>query len=340
MRANDLATKAPARSLVAPFRRAGAGHSRWYWRLGLQIGQAIVVAFTVVSVAYFLVRLVPGDPARTILGPRGSPEAVAALREAMHLDGSILSGYRSYLEQLLQGDLGDSIIQEGRSVSGIIGAGLPVTLAVIAGAVLVSLAVGIPLGLIAALSRRKLVDQAARIWFVTLLAMPPFFLGLLLILFVALRLDLLPAGGWGDGWPDNLRYVILPSIALAGYLMPLIARTVRQVALDTVREEFIEAAVARGLRRRTIVLRHVLPNSLLPVITLLGLNLGALIAGAVVVESVFGLPGVGSSLVQAVSARDYPLIQGIAVVSALFVVFGNMLADMLYVIVDPRTRRG
>jgi peptide/nickel transport system permease protein len=340
MRPNDLATTSPARSLVAPFRRAIAGYPQWYLRLVLQFGQAIVVAFAVVSVAFFLVRLVPGDPARAILGPRGSPEAIAALRHAMHLDGPILSGYGSYVWQLLHGDLGSSIIQEGRSVSGIIGAGLPVTLALIAGTVLISVVVAVPLGLLAAVSRRKPVDQATRAVLVTLLAMPPFFLGLLLILLVALRLALLPAGGWGDGWPDNLRYVILPSVALSGYLMPLIARTVRQVALDTVREEFIEAAVARGLPRRTIVLRHVLPNSLLPVLTLLGLNLGSLIAGAVVVESVFGLPGVGSSLVQAVSARDYPLIQGIAVVSALFVVFGNVLADMLYVVVDPRTRRG
>ena len=171
-----------------------------------------------------------------------------------------------------------------------------------------------------------------------LLATPPFFLGLLLIPPFALG-SLLPAGGWGDGWPDNIRYVILPSVALSAFLMPQIARTVRQVALDTARGLHRGGGGPRHARR-AVVLRHVLPNSLLPVITLLGLNMGALIAGAVVVEAVFGLPGIGSSLVQSVSARDYPLIQGIAVVSALFVVFGNAPADTLYVLADPRTRRG
>ncbi len=156
-----------------------------------------------------------------------------------------------------------------------------------------------------------------------LLATPPFFLGLLLILAFALRWPIFPAGGWWGSWPDNFRYLVLPAIAMSAFLMPQIARTVRQVALDTSRQDFIEAAIARGMSPRTIMLHHILPNSLLPVLTLLGLNLGSLIASAAVVESVFGIPGVGSSLVQSVSQRDYPLIQGIAVVSALFVVFAN-----------------
>jgi peptide/nickel transport system permease protein len=172
-----------------------------------------------------------------------------------------------------------------------------------------------------------------------MLACPPFFLGLLLILGPALELGWLPAGGWPDRWPENTRYIVLPSLALAGYLVPQIARSVRQAALDATREQWYEAALARGLSTRTLTLRHVLPNSLLPVVTLVALNIGALIAGAVVVEAAFGLPGIGQELLSAINQRDYPLIQGIVIVTALIVVVSNLLADVAYRVLDPRTAR-
>ena len=308
-------------------------------RLLAQLGQAVIVAFAVVSVVFFLVRLVPGDPASQMLGFHATPQAVAALRAQMNLNHPLLVSYGIYLGQLLHGDLGHSIVQAGTPVTQIVARTLPVTCVLIAMTILLSVIGGVSVGLTAALTRRNSVDNTIRGSLVLLLSAPPFFVGLLLILVFALRWGVLPAGGWGNGWPGNLRYLILPSIALSCYLMPLIARTVRQVAADTTEEQFIESAISRGLTRRSTVLRHVLPNSMLPVITLLGLNIGALIAGAVIIESVFALPGIGSALVQAVNARDYPVIQGIAVISALFVVASNLIADALYVLADPRTRR-
>jgi len=292
-----------------------------------------------VTLAFFLVRLVPGNPASEMLGFHATPQAVAALSAQMNLNHPILVSYRIYMDQLLHGNLGRSIVQAGQPVSHIVANTLPITLSLIGLTILMSVAIGVPMGLGAAMTRRNKIDHTIRGMLVLLLATPPFFIALLLILLFALRLRLLPAGGWGTGWPGNLQYLILPSLALSCYLMPLIARTVRQVATDTAEQQFIEAAISRGLRRRSTILRHILPNSLLPVITLLGLNIGALIAGAVIIESVFALPGIGSELVQAVNARDYPVIQGIAIVSALFVVAGNLLADVLYTFADPRTRK-
>jgi peptide/nickel transport system permease protein len=298
------------------------------------------VAFVVVTLSYLLVRLVPGDPAEAVLGARATPQAVKALRHEMHIDQPLLTGYLSYLGGLAHGDLGNSIVQSNESVTSIVQQTLPITLELIFATMLLSVVVGVPLGLLAALTKRRSVDHVTRIGLVILLATPPFFFGLLLILTFSLHWPIFPAGGWAGSWPANLRYLILPAVAMSAFLMPQIARTVRQVAIDVSRQDFIEAAVARGMSNHTVVYRHVLPNSLLPVITLLGLNVGALIAGAVVVEAVFGLPGIGSQLVQSVSERDYPVIQGIAIVSALFVVFSNAAADALYVLADPRTRRG
>ena len=308
-------------------------------RLAASVGQALSVAFVVVVVAFLLVRLVPGDPARGILGPRGSPEAVAALRAELHSDRPLPEQFVDYVTSLLQGNLGHSIIQQQRPVSNIIADTLPVSLSVVLATILVSALVGVPLGLWAAITRHRSADLVVRGFAAILLSMPPFFLGLVLLLVVALSLGLLPAGGWGRGLPDNLRYVILPAAALASYLTPLVIRTVRQAAIDTAGQPFVEAAIARGIRPHIVTMRHVLPNSLLPVVTLLGLNVGALVGGAVVVEAVFGLPGMGIELANAVAVRDYPVIQGIAVVSALIIVASNLLTDAVYVFVDPRTRR-
>jgi peptide/nickel transport system permease protein len=289
--------------------------------------------------AFLLVRLIPGDPVIGIFGNRGSPEARAALRAELNLDRPLLEQFQVYFGDLLQGDLGRSIVRDDQSVSEIIKDSLPVTLSLVFATMLLSIAVGIPLGCWAALTSRKAVDHAVRGLAIGLLAIPPFFLALLLLLFLPGKLHALPAGGWGEGWPDNLRYLVLPSIALSAIIVPQLIRTVRQSTLDAAGQQFVDAAIVRGVRARAIVVRHILPNSLLPVITLLGLNLGALVGGAVVVEALFATPGIGTELAYAVGVRDYPVIQGIALVTALFVVFGNLLADILNVIVDPRTRR-
>jgi peptide/nickel transport system permease protein len=308
-------------------------------RVAAGLAHAAAVAAFVVLVTFLLARLVPGDPARAILGKNAPESAVVALRHQLGIDQAVGPQFVSYIKHLVQGDLGSSLVNSSESVVGIVGSTLPVTLAVVFGGLLLSAAVGIPAGLVAALSRRGSVDASVRGVCVVLLSTPTAFLGLLLLLVVGLGLGWLPTGGWSSGWPQDLPYVVLPAIALAASVMPFVARTVRQSALETAAETHVEAAIARGIPARRITRRHILPNSLMPVITLLGLNLGGLVTGAVIVEAIFDLPGLGSALVQAMDQRDYPVIQGIALITALIVVAGNTLADAVYVVLDPRTRR-
>jgi peptide/nickel transport system permease protein len=304
-------------------------------RAGLQ---AIAVAFGVVLVTFLLVHLVPGDTASTILGPRASEESLAALRAELNLDRSLPAQFGMYLGDLARGDLGTSISRGNRPVLDVIGPRVGVTLSIIVATLFISALVGVVLGLLAGLSKKRAVDPGIRVAVITMLGTPTFYIGLLLILFVGVRWGLAPAGGWGDGWPDNFRYLWLPSLALSFYLIPIMTRAVRQAARDTEREQFIEAAIVRGLSPRRVVWRHILPNSALPLVTLIGYNAAALIAGAVVVEAVFGIPGLGTELVRATGRRDYPVVQGVALVAGLFVVFVNLLTDAVYRGLDPRLR--
>lgn len=299
----------------------------------LQLGSVVAV---VVTLTFALVHLVPGDPALTILGVRATPESLAALRAQLGTDQPVLTQFVVYLGDLAHGDLGMSITQRGRSVLEIIVPALSVTGSVVMVTVLFSLVVGVAVGLLAGLTPLRMVDTGVRLMIVTLLAMPPFFVGLVLILVVALTAGVAPAGGWGAGWPENFRFVWLPSLALTAYLAPIIARTVRQSTREIAEEQFVESAVVRGLPFHVVVLRHVLPNTLLPVVTIVGFNIASLVGGAVVIEAVFGLPGLGTALVTAVGSRDYPVVQGIALVTAVLVVVVNALTELLYVVVDPR----
>jgi peptide/nickel transport system permease protein len=232
------------------------------------------------------------------------------------------------------------VVNQGQSVSSIVGHAFPITAAVIVGALLIAVVVGIPLGLIAGLTRREGVSRGISTAAVALLSLPPFAVSLLLLLALALWLKLAPAGGWGTGWPGNLRFVWLPSLALSALVLPQVLRTVRQTAAELAAHDFIEAARSRGLSPARIAYRHILPNCLLPVITVIALNAAALIAGAVVVEAVFGLPGLGGALQTAINTRDYSVIQGIALATALAVITINLVADLLYALADPRVRAG
>jgi peptide/nickel transport system permease protein len=291
-----------------------------------------------VLTTFMLIHLVPGDPALSILGVHATPESVASLRKEMNLDKPFLQQLWLFVSKLAHGSLGNSLVQDGRSVTSIVFPAMGVTLFLTAVAVLFSLIIGIPLGLAAALWRRRGVDVAVRSLAAVMLATPPFLIGFVLLLLVALKLSVAPAGGWGSGFSTEVTHVWLPALALAAFLAPIVVRAVRQSALETSEEQFVEAAVSRGLRQRRLIARHILPNSLLPVITLVGVNVGGLISGAVVIEAVFDLPGTGTALVRAVETRDYPVVQGVALVAAVLVVLVTLLTDVLYMVVDPRTR--
>lgn len=301
--------------------------------------QLIAVSGLVVVLTFFLLRVAPGDTVDVITGTHGTDASRAATRAALHLDEPLSRQFLAYAGGLLRGDLGRSLVQQGESVNDIVMRCLPITLSVIFGAILVSCVLAIPLGLYAALTQSTGIDLLVRGLLSVLLACPPFFIGLLLIVVFALGVSWLPAGGWPGAWPENFRFLILPSFALAASLVPQLARAVRQAALDALHEQWYEAALARGLSADVLAWHHVLPNSLLPVVTLVGLNIGTLLAGAVVVEAVFGLPGIGQELIQAINQRDYPLVQGIVLITAAMVVVANLFADVLNRYIDPRIGR-
>lgn len=297
----------------------------------------VVVVLLVVAFTTLLVQLAQGSPGRAILGNRASQEQVDALNHTLGVDRPVLEQIGSSLGGYLRLDFGDSLTNPAQSVLGLAGDALPVTGAIIGLTLLISLVGGVLAGLAGAMSRPS-IDRAVGVGAVMVLSIPPFVLALLLILGVALGIGIAPAGGWAGSWPANLEYAWLPSVALSGLLLPQVARTVQQRARELANEEFVEAGESRGLSRSRLTFRHVLPNALLPVITIIGFNASFLIAGAVVVEAVFGVPGFGQVLATAVAERDYPVIQGLALLTAVVVVLINFLCEVLYVIADPRTR--
>lgn len=301
--------------------------------------QVVTVALLVTVGTSVLVRLVPGDPALTILGDRATPETVLALRDQLGIDQPITQQVLNALGRLAQGDLGASFAYSGQPVTALIAPALSVTGSLAALTIAFSLLTGVPFGLWLALTRRSEADLIGRLGTTALLALPSFMAGLILLYVVSLKLGVAPAGGWAGSWPANLEYLWLPALALSMYLGSMIARTVRQAALDVIGQPFIEAARTRGIPRHRIVLSHVLPNALLPVITLVGFNAGILVSGAVSVEVVFALPGLGAQLLEAMGARDLPIVQGIALFTAVSIVVFNLLADVLNIAVDPRLRK-
>lgn len=311
--------------------------SRWVWLVAKRLIDVCVVMILVVVATSVLIHIAPGDPARAILGTKASPEAMEALRTQLSLDEPVISQIGNSLLSALRGDIGSSLIT-GVPVHELISQALPVTVGIIAATLLFSLVIGVPLGLWAALSRGKRADRLIGTANLIVLSIPPFVLSLLLIAVVAVAFGWLPAGGWTSTWSETPRFVILPSLALAGYLAPQVMRSTRQAAVSILELQFLESAEARGLSRASIVLRHLLPNSALPIITVVGVNAAALVSGAVVIEALFGLPGFGLLIQGAVATRDYTVLQGTALVAAVGVVGVNLLCELLYRVIDPRVR--
>jgi peptide/nickel transport system permease protein len=299
--------------------------------------QAIPVVIGISIVAFFLMRLVPGDPIRTMLGPRASDSVVAMLRARYGLDQPLPVQYVSFLQDAIRFDFGDSITFH-RSVVGLIAARLGATTLLITYAAIISFAVAVPLATYSAVKANKIPDQAIRLVLMITFAMPAFWLGLVLILVFSLNLHLFPASGIGDSLPSMLWSLTLPAITIGLYLAPVIIRSLRGSMIESLHADYVEAARARGLSESRILRRHVLRTSLIATVTIVGVNLGFLISGTVVVESVFAIPGLGSLLVNAVSTRDFPLIQGLALFLGLAVVVVNLGTDIVNILIDPRIR--
>jgi len=299
--------------------------------------QAIPVLIGITLASFILIHLVPGDPARIVLGARATPSAVATLNEQLGLDRSLPTQYLDFITGALTLDFGESITQH-TGVGGLLTERVPVTFFLLLYSVAISILVAVPLAIASALRRNRATDHAIRLFTMFTFAMPSFLLGLLLILIFSLNLELLPTSGYGDGFVGHLRSLTLPAITVGLYLAPILLRTLRVGIIETLGTEYIEAARARGLSERRILLKHVLRNSLVSTVTVLGLNIGFLLSGLVIVENVFALPGLGSELVSSIGSRDYPTIQALTLIFGVAVVAINLLPDMVYAVLDPRVR--
>ena len=285
-----------------------------------------------VSIAVFaMLRLLPGDPAQIMLAESGaSADKVAALRKELGLDDPLPLQYWRFLSGALQGDLGRSI-QSNRPVTQEIAGQLPSTIELTVAAMIVALGIGIPLGLVAATHHNGPLDYGAMAVALGGVSMPSFWLGVLLILFFSLRLGWLPATGQG-----GLERLVLPAFTLGFGAAAIIARLVRSSVLEVLRHEYVTTARAKGLSNRVVLLRHALKNAMIPVVTLVGLQFGALLAGTVVIETVFSRPGIGRMVVSAILVKDFPVVQGAILIIATTYVLANLLVDLLYAWLDPR----
>ena len=305
----------------------------------LQLVPVVLLATTLVFV---MVRLAPGDPAQQQLGARGArdPERVAALRHKLGLDQPIPVQYAIWLQYAVRGDLGTSV-KNNAQVLDLIKPKLLATLELILAALLIAVSIALLLGTISAVRAGTWIDQLARAFVVTGLAIPTYWLGLIFLLLFAVRLKWLPVSGYVPFWEDpaeNLRHLALPALSLAIFEAAFFTRFLRAGLLDVLHQDFVRTAHAKGLGERTVVGRHALKNALIPMVTVLGLELGTLVSGVVVIEQVFGWSGVGWLALTAVKNRDYPLLQGIVLMVAIGVSIANLLADLAYTFIDPRLR--
>jgi len=299
--------------------------------------QAIPVLIGISLAAFILIHLVPGDPAKIILGAKATPKAVATLNEQLGLDRSLPAQYIDFITGSVHLDFGESITQKV-SVGSIIGPRVLVTFWLMLYSVAVSIVVAVPLAVLSALRRNRPADHGIRLFTMLTFAMPSFLLGLLLILIFGLDLGWFPTSGYGEGAGGHFRSLTLPAFTVGLYLAPILLRTLRVGIIETLGTEYIEAARARGLSQRRVVLKHVLRNSLVSTVTVLGLNIGFLLSGLVIIENVFALPGLGSELVSSIVSRDYPTIQALTLVFGVAVIAINLLTDLAYAALDPRVR--
>ncbi len=306
------------------------------------IGSRLVTTIPVllfVSVAVFLmVHLTPGDPVKLMLGEDAGPEAVAALRRELGLDRPLPVQYTQWLGHVLTGDLGRSI-RTNQPVLDAIVSRLPVTLELAFLSMLLALAVGLPTGILAALKRNSPLDTASTTVALMGISLPSFFVGILLILLLAQQFRLLPPSGYVPFREDpvqNIKLMIMPSIALGAALAGILSRMMRSSLLEVLGADYIRTARAKGMNDRKTIMGHALKNALLPVVTVVGLQTGALLGGAILTETIFALPGVGRLVVDSIFARDFPMVQGVVLFLALVRVLSNLLADITYVQLDPR----
>lgn len=299
--------------------------------------QLIPVLIGITLIAFLLLRVLPGDPATLILGRRGSAEDIARLTAQLGLDQPLWRQYLSFLGDLLQGSFGQSIAYR-QPVGPLIAERLWPTLFLVALSTILAVIMTLPLALVSALRRGAATDITIKIVFVALMSMPAFWIGVLLILWLGVIVPVFPVSGYGEGFLDRLHHLFLPAFVIAIGTTALTIRSLRSSLIDVIKADFVDTARAKGLRSRSVLWRHILPNSLISTISVLGVHTSWVIGGTVVIESVFAIPGLGYLLVSSISARDYPLVQGLTITFAVLVVLINLATDIAYAIADPRVK--
>ncbi|WP_040407833.1 ABC transporter permease [Amycolatopsis nigrescens] len=296
-----------------------------------RVGTALLVLLVVATVAFFLVRL-SGDPVKLLLPPDATADQEATLRASLGLDRPLLAQYLDYLAGLPRLDFGTSLFYD-QPVADVLFARLPATLELAAAAIVVALVLAIPAGIMAALRRGRATDTGVMTGVLIGQSTPPFWVGILLILVFAVQLKVLPASGYG-----SFAHLVLPAVTLAVYSVAMIARLLRSSLVDVLGSDYIRTARAKGLGTGSVVLSHGLRNASLPVITVVGLEVGSMLGGAILTEQVFSWPGVGRLTVEAIANRDFPMVQAAVLFFAATFVLVNLVVDLSYTLLDPRVR--
>ena len=297
--------------------------------------RSVVVAFWVMVIAFSLIRLSPGDPVRMALGADVTEEAVEEFRTQLGLDKGVLTQFWDYFSGILRGDLGYSYFS-GRDVTEIVGTHLPVTLMIIGLSIGFAAIISIPLALYVAMSKSNTVNYLFRALTSISLAVPGFFLALMGLLVFGVYFNIAPAAGYEGALPGNLKYLWLPALANCGSLVPVLSRVLHSSIVDTLDEEFVETGVIRGVRKGKFYWSYLLRPSLAPTVVLLSYMVGVMIGGTVIMETIFSLPGIGRELITAVDGRDYPVVQSIAMIFGLIVVFFSFVGDLTGYLLDRR----
>jgi peptide/nickel transport system permease protein len=297
--------------------------------------QMFAVVWGVMTLAFVLAFVVPGDPARMVAGPNASPEAVANIRSELGLDQSIFIQYTHFIERLMHGNLGISFALQNQTVGSAIWRALPFTAALAIGGVLWEIFLGIPFGIISAYRPKSFFDRFSTFSALLGLSTPPFWLGLMLLYFLAFKLSVFPLNGVGH---PLIWYLILPSFTLGVGGAAFYSRIVRTTVLNVLQSPFIEFAQLKGMPASLILRRHVIRHALMPIVTMIGMDLGYFLGGVLIVESIFGIPGIGQLAFRSISTLDVPMITGTVLVASVFMVLMNFIVDVLYTFIDPRVR--
>jgi len=302
-----------------------------------QLAQIVPTTFGALVMVFFVMRVLPGDTAVAMLGTTATPDAIAALREQLGLNRPLSEQFLTYLWGLARLDLGQSLALHV-PVTTLLANALPHTLMLTLAGTLVGTVIGVPLGVIAALRRGTWIDYLASTTAILGISVPVFVWGVLLLLLFSLQWPIFPSTGAGETPLEVLRSLVLPALTTGLLLTGLISRITRASVLQILSQDYVRTARAKGLREGTILAGHVVKNALIPILTVIGLNIGTLLSGAVIAETVFTRPGIGRTALEAILARDYPVIQAVMIVSVISVVLINLFVDLLYGVIDPRVR--